>query len=48
MSQGPEEHDANTLETTYKVAICPGGNLLYKHIYFTNDQSLSNMVYWGI
>ena len=29
----------NTLETVYKVAICPRGNLLYKQIYFTYDQN---------
>ena len=31
---------AATLETAYKVAICHGGNLLYKQIYFTNDLKL--------
>ena len=35
----------NTLETAYKVAICHGGNLLYKQIYFTNDQKL---VWYGV
>ena len=29
-----------TLETAYKVAICPVGNLLYKQIYFINDLNL--------
>ena len=29
-----------TLETVYKVAICPRGNLPYKQIYFRNDQKL--------
>ena len=32
-----EDQRAITLETVYKVAICPRGNLPYKQIYFTND-----------
>ena len=32
--------DETTLETVYKVAICPRVNLLYKQIYFINDLKL--------
>ena len=30
----------NTLETVYKVAVCPRGNLPYKQIYLTKDLKL--------
>ena len=34
---GIELNTASTLETVYKVAICPRVYLLYKQIYFTKD-----------
>ena len=37
-----------TLETVYKVAICPRGNLPYKQIYLTRDLMLLENVNWGI
>ena len=37
---GCAPHVSNTLETVYKVAICPRGNLPYKQIYLINDQKL--------
>ena len=30
-----------TLETAYKVAICPKGNLPYQQIYFINDPKVT-------
>ena len=33
--------DPNTLETAYKVAICPRGDLPYKQIYLINDHKVT-------
>ena len=38
----------NTLETGYKVAICPRGNILYMWIYLITDQKLLYMGILGI
>ena len=39
---------ADTVETAYKVYVCPRGNLLYMQIYLITNLKLLSRAYWGL